>query len=95
MIAWHAASNWCVQFCLGSVHFPAAVNLRERGIPASSRKGTAADGHVDQGQRSERASIDSTFSPSWRSVTTKWWKSSCRLDSTTPGSSVTTRIRRR
>ena len=41
------------------------------------------------------ASTDSTVSPSWRSVITKWWKSSCRSATTTPGSTVTTRMRRR
>ena len=54
VIAWQAASNWCVQFCFGSVHCPAAVNRRDSGMPASSRSGTAASGHVDHGQRSER-----------------------------------------
>ena len=33
VIAWHAVSNWCVQFCFGSVHAPAAVNRREAACP--------------------------------------------------------------
>ena len=53
MIAWHAASNWCVQFCFGSVQRPAPVKRRVSGIPASLRSGTAASGHVDHGHRSD------------------------------------------
>ena len=47
VIAWHAASNWCVQFCFGSVHSPgggeAARQRHARELPAA---GPAASGHV-------------------------------------------------
>ena len=51
MIAWHAASNWCVQFCFGSVHAPAAVNRNDSGMPASAGSDPAASGQVLHGQR--------------------------------------------
>jgi hypothetical protein len=71
VIAWHAVSNWCVQFAFGSVHAPAAVNRHDSGIPASLRSGPAASGHVAHGHRCDVFPHDSTFSPSWRSSTTK------------------------
>ena len=95
VIAWHAASNWCVQFCFGSVHAPAAVNRSDSGMPASCRQRTRPrPGRSHHGQRCDaRRRPTAPRSPSWRSVTTKWWKSSsssrhddARFDGLRPGS---------
>ena len=66
VIAWHAVSNWCVQFCFGSVHLPGGGEAaRERHARRACRSGIAASGQVDHGQRYDVFSHDTTFSPSW------------------------------
>ena len=96
VIAWHAVSNWCVQFCFGSVHLPGRGEAaRER----HARELAERDGRV--GARRPRPAVRRVLARQHllavvaRASTTKWWKSSSSSETTTPGSAVRTRIRRR
>jgi hypothetical protein len=71
------------------------VKRFDSGMPSSLRSGSAAAGHVTQGQRRDSQSTCVTVAPSWWIVTTKKWKSSSSADTTTPSSWDHTRRRRR
>ena len=91
----------------GEVELVGAVHSRighgrDRGAPVRQlhadqrlQRFWPASGHVAHGQRSACIEIPVTCVPSWRSVTSKWWKSSSSPPHTTPGSVCTSRMRRR